>query len=106
MEYADIINRTIEFVKHTLQGAEGGHDWQHIERVYNNAKNISETEDADILVVELAALLHDIADAKFNNGDEEKGPALATTFLNSISVDADVIAHVQNIIRYFVQIII
>jgi len=100
MEYADIINKTIEFVKHTLQGAEGGHDWQHIERVYNNAKNISETEDADILVVELAALLHDIADAKFNNGDEEKGPALATTFLNSISVDADVIAHVQNIIRY------
>nr|WP_294792627.1 HD domain-containing protein [uncultured Mucilaginibacter sp.] len=100
MEHTDIINKTIDFVKETLKDAEGGHDWHHIERVYNNAKNIAETEDADILVVELAALLHDIADPKFNNGDEEKGPALAAEFLTSIGIDPVVIAHVQNIIRY------
>jgi uncharacterized protein len=100
MEHTDIIDNTIDFVKETLKDAEGGHDWHHIERVYNNAKNIAETEDADILVVELAALLHDIADPKFNNGDEEKGPQLAAEFLTSISVDPAVITHVQNIIRY------
>jgi len=100
MEHADIINKTILFVKETLKDAEGGHDWHHIERVYKNAQNIAETEDADVLVVELAALLHDIADPKFNNGDEEKGPALAASFLSSIGVDAATITHVQNIIRY------
>ena len=100
MEHANIINKTIAFVKETLKDAEGGHDWHHIERVYNNAKNIAETEDADILVVELAALLHDIADPKFNHGDEEKGPTLAADFLNSIAVDPAVITHIQNIIRY------
>ena len=100
MEHADIIKKTTAFVKETLKDAEGGHDWHHIERVYNTAKSIAETEDADILVVELAALLHDIADPKFNNGDEEKGPTLAADFLNSIAVDPAVITHVQNIIRY------
>ena len=99
MEHADIIKKTIDFVKVTLKDAEGGHDWHHIERVYNNAKNIAETEDADILVVELAALLHDIADPKFNN-DEDKGPALAAEFLTGIGIDPAVITHIQNIIRY------
>ena len=100
MEHADIIKKTISFVKETLKDAEGGHDWHHIERVYNNAKNIAETEDADLLVVELAALLHDIADPKFNNGDENIGPQLAAEFLNSIGVDPAIITHIQNIIRY------
>lgn len=100
MKHADIIDKTIGFVKETLKNAEGGHDWRHIERVYNNAKNIADTEQADMLVVELAALLHDIADPKFNNGDEEMGPALASGFLNGIGVDPAVISHVQNIIRY------
>jgi uncharacterized protein len=100
MEHAEIINKTIDFVKQTLKDAEGGHDWHHIERVYRNAKTIAETEDAEILVVELAALLHDIADPKFHNGDEEIGPALAGQFLNGLSVDPAVILHIQNIIRY------
>jgi len=100
MEHADIIKKTISFVKETLKDAEGGHDWHHIERVYNNAKNIAETEDADLLVVELAALLHDIADPKFNNGDENIGPQLAAELLNSIGVDPAIITHIQNIIRY------
>ncbi|PJJ80229.1 HD domain-containing protein [Mucilaginibacter auburnensis] len=100
MEQNFIVEKTVAFVKETLKDAEGGHDWQHIERVYNNAKNIAETEDANQLVVELAALLHDIAEPKFNNGDEEKGPAMAAAFLQDIGVDEAVITHVQNIIRY------
>ncbi len=100
MEQNFIVEKTVLFVKETLKNAEGGHDWQHIERVYNNAKNIAETEDADMLVVELAALLHDIADPKFHNGNEEKGPAMAGVFLQGLSVNKSVITHVQNIIRY------
>ena len=95
-----IIQKTVSFVKETLSNAEGGHDWWHIERVLKNAIEIAETEDADRLVVELAALLHDIADSKFHNGDEEKGPAVAGAFLERIGVEPTVITHVQNIIRY------
>ncbi len=100
MEQNFIIEKTVAFVKETLENAEGGHDWQHIERVYNNAKNIAETEDADLVVVELAALLHDIADPKFHDGDEEKGPAVAGNFLHSLNVDEAIVTHIQNIIRY------
>ena len=100
MDHADIITRTTDFVKHTLKSAEGGHDWWHIYRVWHNAKIIAQTESANLLVVELAALLHDIADSKFYNGDEEIGPATAGNFLNSIRIDKETILHVQQIIRY------
>ena len=96
---ASIIEETAQFVKITLTDAEAGHDWWHILRVWNNAKLIAETEDADLLVVELAALLHDIADSKFHNGDEEIGPQIAGNFLQSKGVDSSVINHVQQIIR-------
>ena len=94
-----IVDRTIQFVKETLAGAEAGHDWFHIERVYKNALAINAIEKADELVVGLAALLHDIADAKFNNGDEEIGPRLAGNFLNSLALDPATIEHVQQVIR-------
>ena len=94
------IQKTVTFVKQTLQNAESGHDWWHILRVWNNAKLISQTEQVDLLTVELAALLHDIADSKFHNGDEEIGPKTAGEFLKSIDVDAVVIEHVQQIIRH------
>jgi uncharacterized protein len=100
MAISDIINRTEDFVKETLANAEGGHDWWHIYRVWNNAKLINKTEKANQLVVELAALLHDIADSKFHNGDEEIGPFTAGNFLKTLNVDADVILHVQQIIRH------
>lgn len=100
MDNSIIIQKTIAFVKETLTNAEGGHDWWHIERVLKNARDIAETEQADMLVVELAALLHDIADSKFHNGNEEKGPAVAGAFLKSIEVEPAMIIHVQNIIRY------
>ena len=94
-----IIAQTEQFVKETLAGAEAGHDWWHIHRVSNNAKLILETEEADQLVVELAVLLHDIADSKFNDGNEELGPQKAGEFLRSIQVEENTITHVQQIIR-------
>jgi uncharacterized protein len=95
-----IIPTTIHFVKAQLQAAEGGHDWFHIQRVYNNALNIAKEETCDLLVVQLAALLHDIADSKFHNGDETLGPNLAQSFLTSQNVSEDCIAHVVNIIKH------
>ena len=100
MEQAAIIEKTVNFVQETLKNAEGGHDWWHIQRVWTNAKLLARTEDCDLLTVELAALLHDIADSKFHNGDEEIGPATAGKFLTSINIDADTIIHVQQIIRH------
>jgi len=95
----DIISKTIEFIKITLANAEAGHDWFHIERVYKTAQTINAIEKGDELIVALAALLHDIADSKFNNGDEEIGPQKAGDFLKSIDVDNEVIVQVQQIIR-------
>lgn len=94
-----IIEQTIQFVKETLAGAEAGHDWFHIDRVYKNAIAINKIEKADDLIVALAALLHDIADAKFNNGDEEKGPRVAGDFLSTLNIAPKIIEHVQQIIR-------
>ncbi|WP_031301278.1 HD domain-containing protein [Sphingobacterium paucimobilis] len=94
----DIIDRTVIFVQKTLEGAEAGHDWWHIQRVWNNTKLILETEQADRLICELTALLHDIADSKFHNGDEHLGPRIAGEFLTSIGVDETTILHIQNII--------
>jgi uncharacterized protein len=96
---SQVISNTKDFVQKTLKDAEGGHDWFHVLRVYNNAKHILAKEKADGFVVELASLLHDIADSKFHDGDEEIGPAKAKTFLDSQSVDRDVINHVVNIIK-------
>jgi uncharacterized protein len=94
-----IIDQTINFVKATLAEAETGHDWFHIERVYKTAKTINAIEKGDELVVTLAALLHDIADSKFNNGDEEIGPQKAGEFLKSINVADEISIHVQQIIK-------
>lgn len=94
----NLINATIKFVKIELKNAEGGHDWFHIERVYKNALLIANGENCDILVVELGALLHDIADSKFHNGDESVGPKKARLFLESENVSENTIIHVVNII--------
>ena len=95
-----VIENTIGFVKETLKDAEGGHDWFHIERVYKNAVLISKDESVDPFVVSLGALLHDIADPKFFNGDETVGPKIATKFLVEQNVAKDVITHVINIIKH------
>ena len=93
-----VIQRTVDFVKQVLANAEGGHDWWHIYRVWKLSKQIAQTENANNFVVELGALLHDIADSKFNQGNEEIGPRKAREFLSSLNVDEDVIVHVENII--------
>ncbi|AMQ00777.1 Metal-dependent phosphohydrolase HD sub domain protein [Pedobacter cryoconitis] len=99
MDFDIIKEKTISFVKDTLQGAEAGHDWFHIERVYKTALSINTKEGGDLLLVTLAALLHDIADSKFNNGDEEIGPRLAGNFLRTLGLTAAVILEVQQIIK-------
>ena len=87
MNRQDSINKTIEYIKTVLADAEGGHDWWHISRVWKLSKKIAETEDADLFIVELGALLHDIADSKFHDGDEEVGPQKAREFLLSLNIN-------------------
>ena len=95
----DLLQKTILFVKQKLENAEGGHDWFHIERVYKNALLISKNEVCYSTVVQLSALLHDIADSKFHNGDETTGPKVARDFLENEKVDEATIQHVINIIE-------
>ncbi len=99
MIHNEIINKTITFVKEKLNNAEGGHDWFHIERVYKNALLIANNIPCDVTVVKLGALLHDIADSKFHNGDESIGPKTARLFLESENVSEEIITHVVNIIE-------
>lgn len=95
----DLINNTILFVKKQLENAEGGHDWFHIERVYKNALLIAQEEKCDLQIVQLGALLHDIADSKFHNGDESIGPKIAREFLESQQLDSEKISNVIAIIE-------
>lgn len=99
MSQQEQIAKTIDFVKAQLANAEGGHDWFHIERVYNNALLISKTEKVNTFVVSLGALLHDIADSKFHNGDETIGPKVAKAFLDKLKIDSSTVEHVINIIK-------
>ena len=100
MTHQEIIKKTVNFTKSELKNAEGGHDWFHIERVWNTSKLITSTEPhANLLIVELAALLHDIADSKFHNGDEEIGPRKTKNFLESLKIPTEIIIHVVKIIE-------
>ena len=100
MNKKKVIQNTICFVKKTLERSEGGHDWFHINRVYKNALLIAKNEKVDLFVVQLGALLHDIADAKFYDGDESIGPKKARDFLESQQVEETVIFHIENIILF------
>ncbi len=100
MTDTELVEETITFVKETLQHAEGGHDWFHIQRVFNNTMLIAREEKVNILTVSLGALLHDIADAKFHDGDEALGPQMAEDFLRSIGTPKRTINHVVKIIRF------
>lgn len=95
----EVLQNTITFVKNELENAEGGHDWFHIERVYKNALLISEREEVDKAVVALGALLHDIADSKFHNGDETVGPKMGRQFLKTQNISEDKIEHIVKIIE-------
>lgn len=95
----ELINNTIELVKQKLEGTESGHDWFHIERVWKLSLRIHEKEGGDKLVIELASLLHDIADPKFHNGDETLATKIVTEFLTEQKVDSEIIEKVIFIIE-------
>ncbi|MCF1190233.1 HD domain-containing protein [Mangrovimonas sp. AS39] len=95
----ELIKKTKAFVKQELQHAEGGHDWFHIERVYKNSLLIAKTENVNHLIVALSALLHDIADSKFHDGDESIGPEKAENFLRTLHLDQTYIDHIVQIIK-------
>ena len=94
-----IILKTIDFVKEKVKNYDAGHDWWHIERVWRNAQYINQFEHGDAFIIDLAALLHDIADAKFFNDDENVGPAIAKEYLNTNLIDFRVIEQVGRIIE-------
>jgi len=93
------IDATIAFVKKTLANAEGGHDWFHVQRVYQNTLAIAKEEDVDDAIVTLGALLHDIADSKFHDGDETVGPRMARAFLETLGISKTRSTHVVKIIE-------
>ena len=99
MEKKLIVNQTADFMKSELTGEGSGHDWWHVYRVWKNAVQIAKHEEVDLYVVELAALLHDIADWKFNDGNEDIGPQLAREWLESLNVEETEISKVCEIIQ-------
>lgn len=99
-EQQQLLQRTEAHVREALKGAEGGHDWHHTFRVWRNARHIAASEPVDPLVVELAALLHDIADSKFHGGDEEIGPRTARRVLESFGAPEDTVRQVEMIVRH------
>jgi len=99
MNKEKIIAQTAEHIRLKLEGEGSGHDWWHVYRVWKNAIHIGKQEKADLFVIELAALLHDIADWKFHDGNEDIGPQLAREWLETLSVEESIIAHVCRIIR-------
>ena len=100
MQKEEIIAATVTFTKETLENAEGGHDWWHVYRVWQVAKSIAKQEEVDGLVVELGALLHDIADSKFNQSNENIGPEKARAFLEDLGLQEYIIIQVENIIKH------
>ena len=100
MEQSEFVDQTANFVRDTLAGESSGHDWWHVYRVWRMARQIALAEKADLLVVELAALLHDIADWKAHDGDVAAGPTKAMTWLRELDVDTETAEHVCQIVRH------
>ena len=94
------IESVVKFVKSELKDAEAGHDWFHIHRVWNLSKIIAKNEKGNLFIIELGALLHDIADSKFHDGDEHIGPQKARKFLESLKLELSVIDHVVKILQH------
>ena len=98
MTEQETLAATAAYVKELLSGEGSGHDWWHIYRVWNNAKLIAAQEQVNLYIVELAALLHDVGDHKFHNGDETVGPRMAREWLLKCNANAEAIDHVCAII--------
>ncbi len=93
-----VILETANYMKKKLAKDSSGHDWWHTYRVWNFGKKIGTVEGANLYIVELACLLHDIADYKLHSGNEELGPHLAGEWLQKYSIDTKIIRHIQEII--------
>ncbi len=96
-----IINQTVQYVKKRLSGEGSGHDWWHIFRVWNMAKKLAIHEGGDMFIVEMAALLHDIADRKLNGGDEKAGLTIVREFLTSVVHNTKQIDSILSIIENY-----
>lgn len=94
-----VLQNTIDYVKQTLSGEGSGHDWWHVYRVWKMATGIGKEEGADLYIVQEAALLHDISDWKFNDGDDSVGPRIAREWLEKMSVEEKAISHICEIIK-------
>lgn len=100
MTNQEIIDAVAKQVRDQMENEGSGHDWWHVFRVWNLAKHIGEKENADMFTVELTALLHDVADWKFHDGDETAGPKTARKILSELGVDTKIIDHVADIILH------
>lgn len=94
-----LIDRVAGEVRKRLEGAESGHDWWHIVRVWNMAKRLGQEEGAEMVIVELGALLHDIADWKFHAGDDTAGPRIAREILEAAQASPNVVDRVVRIVE-------
>lgn len=96
----DITSSAIEFAKQKLSAFDGGHDWYHTERVLNLARTIQKEEMAgDLQIIELSAILHDIADTKFHKGSEDDGGDIAFKFLIKQELSTEKAEHIRQIIN-------
>ena len=100
MNNKKIIDKVKVFVKQEMLKGDSGHDWSHVLRVNNTAKKIAKKENANLFIVELSALFHDIADSKFTNGDETIAPKKVKEFLGPLKVDAEIIEKVNYIVDH------
>jgi len=98
MDKRKIIKEVENYVKKELAGDSTGHDWWHIRRVRQMAKVVAEKEGGDLFVIELAALLHDIADWKFNDGDEKAGSKKTKDLLEGLGINEEIIKQVGEIV--------
>lgn len=92
-----IIKKVADHVEKAQSGESTGHDWWHTKRVWKMAKWLANKEGGNLFIIELAALLHDIADYKFSKTDKE-GSKVSAKLLKQLGVDSDIIKHVCQIV--------
>lgn len=99
MDKQIILDKTRDYIKLELSGDGSGHDWWHIVRVTKTAMQIGIKEGADLFIVELGAMLHDLGDFKFHDGDDTVGPRMVTEWLQKMNLDSDTIKKVVDIVK-------
>ena len=96
--HEEVIQKTVTHIQDQFANEGSGHDWWHIYRVWKMATRLAEIEQADMVVTQLGALLHDIADWKAHDGDETAGPKAARAWLESLGVDEAIVTQVSDIV--------